>query len=306
MLITKKFKQLFHTHKASNVLGVALRQQNLAFCYLTEQALVQCQLLDYSDLEPQIGINKLVQTVAPQGCTHLVLSANDYQLVQVDKPQVPENEVVNALKWQIKDLVSYSPTDIILDYFDGPTGQAGSQKLNVVCASKALLQKLVDGFAKTEAPIKQISIEEFAFTALLPKSDEACILVCQQPNEEVHILIVKQGILYFHRRLRGFSQIGERSTEELSFGILDSLSVEIQRSSDYFERQLKQAPIRAIKVLLPVEHEGFIARKLAENSNVAVELLELPEQYQENRAFAASIGALKLSEFTAMEGQHGG
>jgi MSHA biogenesis protein MshI len=105
------------------------------------------------------------------------------------------------------------------------------------------------------------------------------------------LLIVKQGKLYFHRRLRGFSQIAQKTEDELTLTVIDSLALEIQRSSDYFERQLKQAPIRDIKVLLPMKLESFFARKLAENAHMPVSLLVLPESYQAHREYACAIGS---------------
>ncbi|MDG1751908.1 MAG: hypothetical protein P8I03_09650 [Thalassotalea sp.] len=73
------------------------------------------------------------------------------------------------------------------------------------------------------------------------------------------------------------------------------MSLEIQRSTDYFERQLKQAPIRSIEVLVPMANEAFLARKLAENTNVPVNLFTMPEGYSQQREYAACIGATMLN-----------
>jgi MSHA biogenesis protein MshI len=89
--------------------------------------------------------------------------------------------------------------------------------------------------------------------------------------------------------------------------VIDSLALEIQRSSDYFEHQLKQAGIREIKVLLPMETEGFFARKLAENTHLPVSILALPEGYQQYRGYAAAIGATlfesRLAEYKLSQPQ---
>ena len=225
------------------------------------------------------------------GQCHIVLNAQQSQIVQVDKPSVPAAEINGALKWQIKDLVSISPENMVLDYFDGPTLAGGKDKINVVCSSVNDLKKIVTAANQGEMDVTSITIAEFAFANLLPVQNDACLLVCQQPNEEIVLLIVKQGKLYFHRRLRGFSQIGSKTEDELSMTVIDNLSLEIQRSSDYFERQLKQASIRNIKVLLPISSEGFFARKLSENSHIPVTLLDLPQAYKEQREYAAAIGA---------------
>ncbi|MCI2282830.1 hypothetical protein L3081_04695 [Colwellia sp. MSW7] len=146
----------------------------------------------------------------------------------------------------------------------------------MVCSPLNELKQIVNAANAGNMEVVSITIAEFAFANLLPIQNDACLLVCQQPNEEVVLLIIKQGKLYFHRRLHGFSQIANKSEDELTMTVIDSFALEIQRSSDYFERQLKQAPIKDIKVLLPIKTESFFARKLAENSHLPVSLLTLP------------------------------
>ena len=97
------------------------------------------------------------------------------------------------------------------------------------------------------------------------------------------------------------ASIGQRTEEELAVGITDSLSVEIQKSVDFFERQLKQPPVKTIKVLLPIRTEAFIARKLSENTHITVELLKLPETYPDDRAYAAVIGNVYGAKFQVTE-----
>lgn len=301
MSVTTKVRQWFSGSKSNDLLGLALGQQSMSVCYQPERGDSQCHKFATTSNDYREAVQALQHELHVNAQANLVLNANNYQIVQIDKPKVPEQELRAALKWQVKELVSYSPDQLVLDYFDGPKMQVGQEKLNVVCAPKNLLASFVEQFSHTSINLAQISTEEFAFAALVPPSDDAHLLVCQQPNQEVLILIVKQGILYFHRRLRGHAQIGNKTEDELSFGTIDNLSLEIQRSTDYFERQLKQAPIKAIKVLLPIKTESFVARKLAENSNLSVELLDLPEPYQNERQFAASLGAVKLSQMPAKD-----
>jgi MSHA biogenesis protein MshI len=232
-----------------------------------------------------------------------VLSAQLSQIVQVDKPNVPSAEINAALKWQVKDLVSISPDNMVLDYFDGPLLAGGIEKINVVCAPINELKEIVTATNNERAEITSITTEEFAFANLLALQSDACLLVCQQPNEEIVLLIVKEGKLYFHRRLRGFRQIANKTENELEMTVIDNLALEVQRSSDFFERQLKQAPIKEIKVLLPIDNEGFFARKLAENSHIPVTLLALPEAYQQHRGHAAAIGATMYEAKIAEQAQ---
>jgi MSHA biogenesis protein MshI len=301
MSLIAKFSQLFSKPVSKHKLGITLTQQKLSYCYFSQGSAASFTALPLNSVSEVALLKSLSDDATLQGQAHLILSPAQYQIVQVDKPKVPENEICAALKWQIKDLVSFSPEDMIVDYFDGPTLSGGIEKINVVCASKTLLSSFVESLSKGVVTLKGITTEEFAFANLVPNSEDAHLLVCQQPNEEIVLLIIKQGKLYFHRRLRGFVNISQESEQTLSMGTIDRLSLEIQRSTDYFERQLKQAPIKSIKLLLPVSTETYLVKKLAENTHLEVSLLALPAQYQEQREFAATIGAIMSDGFTELE-----
>ncbi len=317
MSLLTRISQLFSKQQSNQILGIALQQGALTSCLLPKipnstkstkdedvgipQPSCQNTPVNLSDFAKAIAV---LHTDSPlTGLCHLVLNAQQSQIVQVDKPNVPANEIIAALKWQVKDLVTISPDNMVVDYFDGPLLSGGKEKINVVCAPLNELKKLVAAINKTDAEVASIVTEEFAFANLLPVQSEACLLVCQQPNEEITLLIVKQGQLYFHRRLRGFSQIAKKSEDELTMTMIDSLALEIQRSSDYFERQLKQAPIKEIKVLLPMASESFFARKLAENTHLSVDLLVLPDAFLQHRTHAAAIGATLLETRLAEKAQ---
>jgi len=301
MSLLTRINKLFSKQQADQIIGIALQQESLSAC--TMQALTSppsesnaalaspsFQHIEVNNADFAKAALSLQNDGVLAGQCHLVLNAQQSQIVQVDKPNIPAGEMVAALKWQIKDLVTISPDNMVLDYFDGPLLSGGIEKIQVVCAPLNELKKLVGALNQTGVEVVSIVTEEFAFANLLPFQKEACLLVCQQPNEEIVLLIVKQGQLYFQRRLRGFSKMALKAEHELTM-MIDSLALEIQRSSDYFERQLKQAPIKEIKVLLPMSTEGFFARKLAENTHIPVTLLTMPDSCQQHRDYAATIGA---------------
>lgn len=294
MTLTSRFTRFFAKNETNNVLGLSLCQTSLLLCHVEQQGRTQCHTIPASNNDYSTGIGLLKTEHEYSGESHVVLSSKHNQMVQVDKPNVPEEELNQALKWQIKDLVNIPTEDMVIDYFDGPVLAGGAEKINVVCANKQLLIPIIEKLNKENLNIATITIEEFAFASLIPIKEEACLLLCQQPNEDMLLLVIKEGKLYFQRRLRGLSEISTRSEDELSMGPIDTLSLEIQRSTDYFERQLKQAPIKSIEILVPIEKEAFLARKLAENSNVPVNLLTLPESFNQERSFAACLGATQL------------
>lgn len=294
MSIITRIKNIFSPTASSDIVGVALRQQSIS--YLVKNATKKYGETLENKAYPLVGsLKHIVTTKSLAGQCHLVLPNAHSHIVQVDKPNVPHAEMNAALKWQIKDLVSIAPENMVLDYFDGPILAGGHEKVNVVCVAKNDLIELVSTLAADNLNVVSITTEEFAFASLLPVQDDAVLLICQQPGEEVNLLIVKSGQLFFSRRLRGFAQIADKNEDELSMGVIDSLSLEIQRSTDYFERQLKQAPIKAIEVLIPMQNEAFLARKLAENTNVEVKLFTMPETLENYRSSAAAIGATQLN-----------
>jgi len=294
MSIITRFKNVFSKAKSTDLIGIALRQHSISY-FAKNFAAIQCDTIETKDHPIAKALKYLLSSQPLSGQCHLVLANAHSQIVQVDKPSVPAAEMNAALKWQIKDLVSIAPENMILDYFDGPMLAGGHEKINVVCAAKNDLVELVTILSTDDLTVASITTEEFTFASLVPVQEDAVLLVCQQPNEEVNLLIVKNGQLFFSRRLRGFAQIANKSEDELSMGLIDALSLEIQRSTDYFERQLKQVPIKAIEILLPVKHEAFLARKLAENTNVEVKLFTMPVKLENFRGSAAAIGATQLN-----------
>lgn len=295
MSLLSNLNKIFSKPESTHKLGVALSSKLLSYCYLNNEQEVSVQTVPLTST-PEQQLKEFLSTPDLEGQCQLILSASQYHIVQIDKPNVPKEEIAAALKWQVKDLVPYSAEDMIVDYFAGPTLIGTSEKLNVVCAQKSTLMTIVDTFHNSKIVLKHISTEEFAFASLLPVQDDACLLVCQQPNEEIILMIVKQGKLHFHRRLRGFIQINSESEQQLTMGTVERLSLEIQRSTDYFERQLKQAPIKKIQLIMSMNTEKFLADKLSENTHVPVSLLALANPYQDHRASAVAIGALHLND----------
>lgn len=318
MSFLTKISQLFSKKNSQQRVGIAFQQHCVSLCSIpvsksgsdldeenAAKVIFQHEKTNASNLVKAIEL--LHNNHEVDGAASLVLNDAQSQVVQVDKPAVPEGEINAALKWQIKDLVTISPDNMVLDYYDAPTLAGGKEKINVVCAPLDELKKLVaateDGLLKVSAIITQ----EFAFANLLPPQNEANLLVCQQPNEEIVLIIVKQQQIFFHRRLRGFSQIASKSIDELSSSVIDNLSLEIQRSTDYFERQLKQAPIKSIKVLLPIDDEIAFIERLSDYTVAPVSLLEIPRPYHQQRDFAAAIGAVIGNEaYVAEEDTVGG
>ena len=192
----------------------------------------------------------------------LVLPPHLYQIVQMDKPNLSIEEIKQSLPWTVKDLVTIPAESIIADFIENPIKQAGQEKISVFAANKTLLMPIINAVHKSKASLELITCEEFVLAGLLKVDTAAHLVVYQHLGQEPSIQIVRDGSLLFSRRLRGFSRLPTMSVEDLSMGLLDSLSLELQRSIDFFESQLKQPPLKSLQLYLPSEHLEQIVEQL--------------------------------------------
>lgn len=217
----------------------------------------------------------------------IVLSTAYYQLLQADKPTVDESEISQALIWSVKDMVSEPISNIHLDYFESPIGS--NNKVNVVIAARDKLVALAESCIEHGFEISGISIEELALSHLFSDDNMAHMIVTHMPEQELLLTVVKSGDLLMQRRVRGFAQLDKAKKEDLGYGIADNLSLEIQRSMDYFESQLRQAPVSAIDLLVEGDSQA-LAQLVAVNFNQTVTAIE----HQSVPAYLAKLAYSEL------------
>lgn len=178
----------------------------------------------------------------------IILSAHWYQLLPVDRPEGDENAIANSLLWAVKDMVSMPVQNLHLDYFESALGN--QPKLSVVVMDKVELQKLVHGAVDSGFTIEGISVEELATCHAIPKDPQAHLIISHYGGQDLLFTVIRDGELCMHRRVRGFADIHSISGQDLGYGAADNLSLELQRSMDYFESQLRQSPVAAVDILI--------------------------------------------------------
>ena len=99
-------------------------------------------------LEQQLG--EALQGFEKEACrVSVVLSQEMYHMVQVEKPDVPEEDITTALPWTLGDLVPFDSSNIVLDYIDYPVHtRTGGKKIDVFAAEKSSLSALVQSLSK--------------------------------------------------------------------------------------------------------------------------------------------------------------
>lgn len=195
-----------------------------------------------------------------QQCTTL-LDIGDYQLLVVDAPEVPPQELRAALRWQIQDLIDFHIDDAVIDVFDAPPGgPAGTRRqMYVVVARAARIRQRIDRLEQAGVNLEIIDIPELAMrniAARLPEDETGLATLYFSPHQCL-ITLTHQATLYLTRTIDfGYLDLQENASQP---HVLSSrLALEIQRSIDYYEQHFRQAPIRTIAILpLPVTLYGL-------------------------------------------------
>ena len=233
--------------------------------------------------------------------THTVVAfaARKYQMLQVDKPAVPDEELAQALQWSVKDLLM-TKEEMLLDYFDIPAQTMGANKVNAVALQKAEVYGVCQGVLEAGLYLETVTIEELATCDLLPDSQDAVATMFQAPGAEVMLNIVKEGKIYFSRRIKGYEQIATYTEMELQMGVAETMSVELQRSMDFFESQLRQAPVKKVLLNLDTEHHGVLCKLIKDAMLVETTTFQPPLTLQEGLA-AKDVSLMALGASVSVE-----
>ena len=222
------------------------------------------------------AISTLLNKVAEPTSEVLVLLAPAfYQQVQIDKPDVPDEELLGALPWAIKDFVSEPVLQLSCDYYDLPTSPAADPKLAVVVVPKSRLQLIADS-VNAHARLSLITTEELALANLPSQDAKLELMLYQLPGQELSLLALSGGQLCFNRQLRGFSRLSQRGGVALAPELLDNLALQLQRSLDYLTGQLKLGEASRLQVALASGDLGPLVHYLASSFPMPVVALANP------------------------------
>ncbi|OMH39524.1 hypothetical protein [Motiliproteus sp. MSK22-1] len=242
----------------------------------------QCQWIADVDLNRPEQLKQRIDEWKLTGCeTSFVLSPKDYQLILVEAPSVEASELKEAIRWRVKDLVSYDITAAVIDYFPLPEdAYRGRSNMIYAVVMPESLGSQIEGFVNTAGLVLDtIDIPELALMNLSELYDadsplsRACLCL-QEPTSYIDLITEKS--LYLTRQVdipSGLLEAGEEQVAELAGGTI----LDIQRSLDYYESQIGKPP--CIKLLIcPLQAgETPLLSQFRHNLGVEVEQLDLGE-----------------------------
>ena len=257
-------KQKFQKKSGYHAIGIAVSLDSVTFCALKKQngevTLAFEETVSFSHWGAHLAkwVDKHGLTGTP---TYVAFSIHWYQILQIDRPSVEADEITAALSWSVKELTG-SDKEMAIDYTDLPVPLAGNARINVFALPKDDVENVSEAVFNAGLVLQLITVEELATCELVPVQSDPILTVVQEAGEEICLNIIKDGQLYFSRRLKGFENLGSFTEDELRMGIGESLSVQIQRSMDFYESQLRQAPVRQIMMRLDTPHRDALASQI--------------------------------------------
>ena len=209
-----------------------------------------------------------------------LLSANDYQLMMVDAPNVPVDELKTAIRWKIKDTLSYHIDDATVDVLQIPSNKYGSdrpQSLYAVAASNETIRKRIALFEKARIELSVIDIPETAQRniAALFEMEARGLAMLTFGDEGGLLTITCDGELFLARRIDITLGQLQDADQNLRQQYLDRVELEVQRSLDYFDRQFHHIPVN--RILLSVPASLGLDKLLTNNLGLPVEMLDLAQ-----------------------------
>ncbi len=223
-------------------------------------------------LKDMAGTHKLKK----QQCA-TVIDPVDYRLLVSETVDVPAEEMAEALRWKVKDLLDFDVMDATLDVFGfpGPHDTNDSGQCYVVAAKNQALRKRIKTVIDAGANLRIIDIPEMALrnvAAILPNRDKG--VACLYFNQTVGFLTISKGdVLHLSRTFNvGLGELLEAADRS---EYVDRIVVELRRSLDYYASHFKQPVIERLYLgPLPTELMGW-ELNFAERLALAVEVMDL-------------------------------
>lgn len=200
----------------------------------------------------------------------LVLQEGEYQLLLIEAPDVPVDELKDALLWRVKDLIQFNPEDAYLDYIELPDDayRGRGKMIYVVVAERTLIDQRVDWLDALGVSAVAIDIPELALLNITESlcAEEMGTAVLFLEEDRSNLTMLSGSALYLARGL-SYSP----------FNQVENTVLDIQRSMDYFESQIGKPPCVRILILPLQVGETPLLMELRNNLSADVQSLDLAD-----------------------------
>jgi MSHA biogenesis protein MshI len=213
-----------------------------------------------------------------------VVRTEDYQLVQVEAPQVQPAEMRAAVRWRLKDAIDFDIDDAVFDTFEipEPPRRTQSRMMFAVAARTQAVQRLSGMIAPYARGFDVIDIPELCqrnLSALLPHEKKG-VAFLTLADRFAQLVLTREGVLYLTRRIdlpRSYDM--PRRGDALDADV-SALALEVQRSLDYYESHYDHTPITQLVLAPGDERAAALADSLRKEMSLQIELFNVAELFE--------------------------
>lgn len=212
-------------------------------------------------------------------CTTL-LAPSEYQLLSVEAPTVPAEELKTAIRWRLKDMLDFHVDDATIDVFDVPADKDApvrNHSMYAVAARNQVVQRRQALFEEAKIDLKAIDIPDLAqrnISVLLEPPGRGLAMLSFDESGGL-LTVTYKGELYLARRIDvTLPQLAAAAGEQKS-GLYDRITLELQRSLDHFDRQYHFITVAKLLLAPMGEESAPLSASLKENLYTPVDSLDL-------------------------------
>jgi MSHA biogenesis protein MshI len=266
--------------KTAGWMSIVLHDNGIQACHV--KRLPQAMpVVEWVTFIPMSGtdepLDKLAKEVHAEryACTTL-LAPSEYQLLSVEAPVVPREELKTAIRWKLKDMLDFHVDDATIDVLDVPIDKDApvrTRSMYAVAARNQVIEQRQAKFADAKIPLVAIDIPDLAqrnISALLEPEGRGIALLSFDRDGGL-LTVTYGGELYLSRRIDvSLMQIMQAADDDLG-NLFDKITLELQRSLDHFDRQYHFITLSKL-LLAPLEGKaGRLQSYLASNLYTTVE-----------------------------------
>jgi len=292
--------------KRNGLCGVQITSQGVAIAYVLQaensDPKVQCYDFISCSSNPDKIISVLTGYVKKNQLEGVpcswVLQPQDYMLLPVGVLPVVQEEIAQALQFYVKDRIKIGISKAVISHFTLPPIHKGSgdEFIYAVVAQKDYIENTARIIRQSGLYLKNIDITEFALRNIIglfaKKSTKLLNTGLIEINEfQSTLMFIQSDLIYLIRQIEHDKKISEEEN-------IKKLSIEIQRSLDYYENELGQSPISQFYMLPGYEkiYPSLKSKLSFEHEDLSLDniLGLLNEKEKNQRCLIALGGALRV------------
>jgi MSHA biogenesis protein MshI len=179
-----------------------------------------------------------------------LLAHDDCDIYQVEKPDVADNEMAQAVTWKIKDLVGYDVSQAVVDSYPMPQSSKNHQRqVGVVAARDTVVADYVEGIRSTGLELVALDVHELvrANLQLIRASAGQTLALLTLSKDSGLLSIYHDSDLYVSRDFKlGLDRLQQNGGDDTAG--FDTLLLEVQRSMDYYESYYGLGPVSNLHI----------------------------------------------------------